>query len=47
MNHQTLNITKHNPAIEDGLASFTYDIKSAAVNATTNDVTIEFRILQR
>ena len=26
---------------------FTYEIKSAAVNATTNDVTIEFRILQR
>ena len=44
--HQTLNITKHNPAITDGLASFTYEIKSAAVNAT-NDVTIEFRILQR
>ena len=40
------NITKHNPAITDGLASFTYDIKSATVNAA-NDLIIEFGIKQR
>ena len=44
--HQTANVTKHNPTIAAGLANFTYEIKSAAVNATTNDVTIKFRILQ-
>ena len=42
--HQTENITKHNPTIADGLATFTYDIKSVAVNAATNDLTIEFGI---
>lgn len=42
--HRTENVTKHNPAIEPGLVSFTYEIKSAAVNATSNDLTVEFRI---
>jgi OmcA/MtrC family decaheme c-type cytochrome len=44
VDHQTENITKHNPAIAAGLVTFTYEIKSANVNATTNDVTIEFGI---
>jgi len=46
VDHRTQNITKHNPAITDGLASFTYDIKSATVNAA-NDLIIEFGIKQR
>ena len=46
VDHRTENITKHNPAITDGLASFTYDIKTATVNAA-NDVVIEFGIKQR
>jgi len=45
--HQTTNLTTHNPTIQDGLVSFTYDIKEVKVNSTTNDVTIEFRILQQ
>jgi len=45
--HRTENITPNNPAIEAGLAVFTYEIASAAVNATTNDVTIKFRILKQ
>lgn len=47
IDHQTQNITPHNPVIADGLVSFTYDLKSAAVNATTNDLTIEFGITKR
>jgi len=43
--HQTLNVTPHNPTVATGLTNFTYDIKSAAVNSTSNDVTIVFRIL--
>ena len=46
IDHRTENITKHNPAITDGLATFTYDIKSATVNAA-NDLIIEFGIKQR
>jgi OmcA/MtrC family decaheme c-type cytochrome len=46
IDHRTENITKHNPAITDGLASFTYEIKSATVNAA-NDLIIEFGIKQR
>jgi OmcA/MtrC family decaheme c-type cytochrome len=42
--HRTENITKHNPTIAAGLKTFTYDIKSVAVNATSNDVTIVFKI---
>jgi OmcA/MtrC family decaheme c-type cytochrome len=42
--HRTQNVTKHNPTIAAGLTSFTYEIKSAAVDATTKNVTIEFKI---
>ena len=45
--HRTENITKHNPTIADGLASFRYEIKSATVNASTNNLTIEFGIWQK
>jgi OmcA/MtrC family decaheme c-type cytochrome len=44
--HQTENITEHNPTIAAGLASFTYEVKSAAVDATSNDLTIVFKISQ-
>ena len=42
--HQTENITKHNPTIKAGLVTFTYDIKSAAVDVATNNLTVQFRI---
>ena len=42
--HQTENITTHNPTIKAGLVTFTYDIKSAAVDATTNNLTVIFKI---
>ena len=42
--HQTENITKHNPTIKAGLVTFTYDIKSAVVDATTNNVSVQFQI---
>lgn len=42
--HQTENITKHNPTIKAGLVTFTYDIKSAAVDAATNNLTVVFKI---
>ncbi|MBL8343401.1 MAG: OmcA/MtrC family decaheme c-type cytochrome [Rubrivivax sp.] len=45
--HRTENITRHNPTILDGLASFRYEIKSAAVNAGTNTLTIEFGVWQK
>jgi OmcA/MtrC family decaheme c-type cytochrome len=47
LSHRTENITKNNPAITDGLASFRYEIKSVAVNSTTNDLTVEFGIWQK
>jgi OmcA/MtrC family decaheme c-type cytochrome len=47
IDHRTPNITKHNPAITDGLATFTYEIKEAKVDPATNDLTIEFGIKQR
>ena len=37
ISHRTQNITTHNPEITAGLASFRYEIKSAAVNATANE----------
>ncbi len=46
IDHRMENITKNNPAILAGLASFSYDIKSVSVNAG-NDVIIEFGINQR
>jgi len=42
--HRTDNITKHNPTVDPGLVHFTYAIKSAAVNSTSNDLTIVFKI---
>ena len=42
--HRTENVTKHNPTVDPGLVHFTYDIKSAAVNSTSNDLTIVFKI---
>ena len=42
--HQTENKTAHNPTIAAGLKTFTYEIKSAAVDATSNDVTIVFKV---
>jgi OmcA/MtrC family decaheme c-type cytochrome len=44
-NHQTENLTKHNPTVPAGLKNISYEIKSAAVNATTNNVTVVFRVL--
>ncbi len=44
--HRLENVTKNNPAILPGLAAFQYEISSAAVSSSTNDVTIVFRILQ-
>jgi OmcA/MtrC family decaheme c-type cytochrome len=46
ISHQMENITKNNPTITPGLASFRYDIKSATVNAS-NDLIIEFGIWQQ
>ncbi|MBA4175964.1 MAG: hypothetical protein C0505_05305 [Leptothrix sp. (in: Bacteria)] len=46
IDHQLENITKNNPVIATGLASFTYDIKSATVNGN-NDIVIEFGIKKR
>jgi len=42
--HVQNNKTAHNPTIPAGLVNFTYEVKSAAVNATTNNVTIVFKI---
>ena len=42
--HQTENVTKHNPTVATGLANFTYEIKSAAVDSTTNALTVVFKI---
>lgn len=45
ISHRMENITKNNPEIADGLASFTYDIKSAAMSGT--DLVVEFGIKMR
>ena len=42
--HYTENVTKHNPTVATGLATFTYEIKSAAVDAATGDATVVFKI---
>ena len=47
VSHQTENITKNNPTVAAGLVTFTYEIKSAKVDATTNVVTIEFGMKQQ
>jgi OmcA/MtrC family decaheme c-type cytochrome len=46
IDHRMENLTKNNTYILPGLATFTYDIKSATVNAS-NDLKIEFGIRQR
>ena len=43
-NHQTENVTKHNPTVAAGLKNISYEIKSAAVDAT-NKATVVFRVL--
>lgn len=42
--HLQENKTTHNPTVAAGLKNFTYEIKSAAVDATTNAVTVVFKI---
>ena len=44
--HRLENITKNNPGVLPSLASFKYEIQSAAVNSGTNNVTIVFRVLK-
>ncbi len=44
LNHQTENLTKHNPVLPAGLKNIKYEIKSAAVDAT-NKATVVFRVL--
>ena len=41
--HRTENVTTHNPTVTPGLVHFTYEIKTAAVNAS-NDISIVFKI---
>lgn len=43
--HMGVNKTPNNPETLAGLVNFTYDVNSATVNATTNDLTVKFRIL--
>jgi OmcA/MtrC family decaheme c-type cytochrome len=43
-NHQTTNLTKHNPTVPAGLKNISYEIKSAAVD-TSNKTTVVFRVL--
>lgn len=42
--HLAENVTTHNPTVKAGLKNFTYEVSSASVNATTNAVSIKFRI---
>jgi OmcA/MtrC family decaheme c-type cytochrome len=46
VSHRMENITKNNPEITPGLATFTYEIRSVSVNAS-NDTAIEFGIKVR
>ena len=46
VDHRTVNLTKHNQAITDGLVSFTYLIDSATVDAS-NNLKIVFAIQQQ
>ena len=43
--HQTSNVTKHNPTVPAGLKNISYEIKSAAVDAATNNVAVSFKVL--
>lgn len=47
IDHRMENLTKNSTYILPGLAVFTYEIDTASVNATTNDLTIRFRVLQQ
>lgn len=42
--HLSVNKTEHNQTTPTGLVNFTYEIKSAAVDATTNALTVVFKI---
>ncbi|HWP12742.1 MAG TPA: OmcA/MtrC family decaheme c-type cytochrome [Ramlibacter sp.] len=44
VNHQTDNLTKHNPTVPAGLKNISYEIKSAAVDAT-NKLTVVFKVM--
>jgi OmcA/MtrC family decaheme c-type cytochrome len=46
VDHRTLNVTKNNPAVTDGLVSFTYLIDSASVDSS-NNLKIVFAIQQQ
>ncbi|MDD3937013.1 OmcA/MtrC family decaheme c-type cytochrome [Rhodoferax sp.] len=43
--HAGINKSPNNPVVPTGLVNFTYNISSATVDATTNDLTIKFKIL--
>ena len=43
IDHRTVNLTQHNPAVTDGLVNFTYLIDSATVD-TSNNLKIVFAI---
>lgn len=45
LKHATDYATPNNPKTPAGLVNFKYDLKSVAVDATTNDATVIFRIL--
>ena len=47
VDHRMENLTKNNKYILPGLATFTYEIASAGVDATSNDLTIKFRIMKQ
>lgn len=42
--HMSVNKTEHNPTVAAGLVNFTYEIKSAAVDATSKLLTVVFKI---
>jgi OmcA/MtrC family decaheme c-type cytochrome len=42
--HMSINATPNNPKVPAGLVNFFYEINSATVDATTNNLTIKFRI---
>ena len=43
--HAGINKTPNNPVVPAGLVNFTYEVSSATVNSTTNDLSIKFKIL--
>ena len=46
LRHATVNATVNNPNVPTGLNNFFYEIASAVVDPTTNNLTIKFRIQQ-